>query len=242
MNVGIKKIIINECITQNIYKLSVEFSDKIKPGQFFMLKTLNDEFLLPRPISVYDSEEGSVSFLYRVGGKGTNIISKLDKNDEIQILGPLGNGFDTKYLLNKKVAIVGGGIGIAPLMYLTKKLNKKADVYLGFKDFVYCVDEFEKNCANLWTTTEDGSVGEKGFVTEIIDYSKYDVIVTCGPQIMMDRLMNECENHNIECIVSLEKRMACGIGVCLGCSIETKNGMKRVCKDGPVFNSSELVR
>ncbi|QSX05205.1 dihydroorotate dehydrogenase electron transfer subunit [Sedimentibacter sp. zth1] len=241
MKVTVSKIICNQQVINNIFKIVIQFSDVIKAGQFFMLKTLNDEFLLPRPISVHDCNSNSVTFLYRVGGRGTQVISKLQANDEIQVFGPLGNGFDIDKIKGK-IAIVGGGIGTAPLLYLTKKLNKDVDVFLGFKDVVYSVDEFSKHSNNVWITTEDGSVGQKGFVTSLIDFKKYDTVVTCGPEVMMNVVMNKCEEENIRCFVSLEKRMACGLGACLGCAIETKDGMKRVCKDGPVFEISELVR
>ena len=241
MKVCNSKIIKNEHVIDNIYKLVVEFSDKIIPGQFFMLKTLNNEFLLPRPISVNDCDENTVTFLYRVEGFGTNVISTLKEGSMIQTLGPLGNGFDIDKLTGK-VAVVGGGIGIAPLLYLVKSLGKKSDVYLGFRDITYEVTEFERYANKVLIATEDGSVGKKGFVTGLVDFSSYDCVVTCGPQAMMDAVMNECEKSNTRCFVSLEKRMACGLGACLGCVVQTKDGMKRVCKDGPIFEISELVR
>lgn len=241
MKVCNSKILKNEQVIDNIYKLVVKFEDKIIPGQFFMLKTLNNEFLLPRPISVNDCDDNSVTFLYRVEGTGTKVISSLVEGVEIQALGPLGNGFDVEKLKGK-VAVIGGGIGIAPLLYLVKELGEKADVYLGFRDITYEVNEFEKYANKVLVATEDGSVGQKGFVTGLIDFSNYDCVVTCGPQVMMDAIMNECEKSGTMCFVSLEKRMACGLGACLGCVVQTKDGMKRVCKDGPIFEISELAR
>ena len=241
MKVCNSKILKNEQVIDNIYKLVVEFKDKIIPGQFFMLKTLNNEFLLPRPISVNDCDENSVTFLYRVEGAGTTVLSNLTIGKEIQAFGPLGNGFNLEKL-NKKVAVIGGGIGIAPLLYLTKKLGKNADVYLGFRDITYEVDEFKKYANSVTVATEDGSVGQKGFVTNLLNYKDYDCVVTCGPQVMMDVVMKNCEENEVKCFVSLEKRMACGLGACLGCVVQTKGGMKRVCKDGPIFEITELVR
>lgn len=240
MKVFKSKITKNKCISSRIYKLSVEFSGVIKPGQFFMLKTLDNSFLLPRPISVNDVNEKEVTFLYRTEGIGTTKISTMVTGSELQLFGPLGNGFDINELQGK-IAVVGGGIGIAPLLYLVKLLGKKADVYLGFKDCVYCVEEFDKYADKMFIITEDGSVGEKGFVTDYIDYSKYDAIVTCGPEIMMNKIMSSCKEKNVRCYVSLERRMACGMGVCLGCTVMTKGGNKRACKDGPVFSSEELI-
>jgi len=233
------RILENKLISNKIYKLVIEFNGEIKPGQFFMLKTLDNSFLLPRPISINDVNGNTITFLYRVEGVGTTVMSKMRENDQVQSFGPLGNGFDTNKLLGK-VAVVGGGIGIAPLLYLTKKLGKKADAYLGYKDYVYIAEEFEKYADNTVIVTEDGSIGQKGFVTEYIDFEKYDVVVTCGPEIMMNKIVEKCREKNVQCYVSLERRMACGLGACLGCTVETVNGNKRACKDGPVFSSEEL--
>lgn len=230
----------NSSIANRIFKLSAEFSGEIKPGQFFMLKTLDNSFLLPRPISVNDVNKKEVTFLYRIEGIGTTKISTMKIGDELQLFGPLGNGFDIDELQGK-IAVVGGGIGIAPLLYLTKCLGKQADIYLGFKDCVYTVDEFEKYAGQVLIVTEDGSKGEKGFVTDYIDYNKYDAVVTCGPEIMMNKIMHSCKENNVKCYVSLERRMACGMGVCLGCTVMTKIGNKRACKDGPVFSSEVLI-
>ena len=146
MKVYKRKILENKIISTNIYKMIIELagnSTEIKPGQFFMLKTLDNSFLLPRPISVNDAGMNTVTFLYRIEGSGTKNISGLSVNDEIQATGPLGNGFDLS-LLKGKVGIIGGGIGVAPLLYLAKELNKNADVYLGYRDEVYIANEFEK--------------------------------------------------------------------------------------------------
>jgi len=232
----------NKQVSNNIYRLSAEFESEIKPGQFFMLKTTDNSFLLPRPISINDVNGNIVSFLYRIEGQGTKKISSLSKNDELQLFGPLGNGFDLDKLKGK-VAIIGGGIGIAPLLYLCKLLDKKADVYLGYKDRenMYIIDEFKSFAGRCVIVTEDGSFGEKGFVTDYVDYDEYNVVVTCGPEIMMKRIANICKDKKIKCYVSLERRMACGIGACLGCTVETKTGNKRACKEGPVFDSEELI-
>lgn len=242
MKVLITTITENEQILNNIFRLSAVFESDIKPGQFFMLKTLDNSFLLPRPVSVNDVNGNIVSFLYRIEGTGTKKIRSLRQNDEIQLFGPLGNGFDTNKMKGK-VAVIGGGIGAAPLLYLTKKLGENADVYLGYKDSanMYINDEFKSFADKTVIITEDGSYGEKGFVTDYVPYDKYDAVITCGPEIMMNKVINNCRNLNIKCYVSLERRMACGMGACLGCSVETKKGNKRACKDGPVFDSEELI-
>ena len=232
----------NKLVTGNVFRLSAEFQADIKPGQFFMLKTLDNAFLLPRPISVNDVNGNILTLLYRIEGQGTKKISSLSANDEIQLFGPLGNGFDTE-ILEGKIGLVEGGIGVAPLLYLSKILGKKADVYLGYKDMdnIYLYDEFKIFANKTILVTEDGSLGEKGFVTDYVDYEEYDFVVTCGPEIMMNKIVNNCRNKNIKCFVSLERRMACGMGVCLGCTVETKDGNKRACKEGPVFDSDELL-
>jgi len=240
MKVLKSKVTENKSIANKIFRLSVEFLGEIKPGQFFMLKTLDNSFLLPRPISVNDVKENNVTFLYRTEGIGTTKISSLIIGDELQLFGPLGNGFDISKFQGT-TAIIGGGIGIAPLLYLTKLLGKKADVFLGFKDCVYMKKEFMNYANNTVIVTEDGNEGRKGFVTDYVDFSVYDQVVTCGPEIMMNKIMQICKENNVKCYVSLERRMACGMGVCLGCTVVTKNGNKRACKDGPVFLSEELI-
>ena len=243
MQVYKSKILENKIVSTNIYRMTIELdsdSVEIKPGQFFMLKTLDNSFLLPRPISVNDAGTNTVTFLYRIEGIGTKCISNLNVNDKIQATGPLGNGFDLN-LLKGRVGIIGGGIGVAPLLYLTKALNKNADVYLGYRDEVYITDEFEKYSNKTVVVTEDGSTGVKGFVTDHINYDDYDVIVTCGPEIMINKVVEKCRSLNKKCFISLERRMACGLGACLGCTVETVNGNKRACKEGPVFPSEEII-
>jgi dihydroorotate dehydrogenase electron transfer subunit len=242
MKVLVTSVKENKQVSNNIYRLSAEFESEIKPGQFFMLKTTDNSFLLPRPISINDVNGNIVSFLYRIEGQGTKKISSLCKNDKLQLFGPLGNGFEPEKLKGK-VAVIGGGIGIAPLLYLCKVLCKKADVYLGYKDTenMYIIDEFKLYAGRCVIVTEDGSSGEKGFVTDYIPYDEYDVVVTCGPEIMMKKIANICKDKKIKCYVSLERRMACGMGACLGCTVKTKAGNKRACKEGPVFDSKELI-
>ncbi len=241
MKCSFGRIIENDKIINNIYKLEVEFDGKINPGQFFMLKTLDNSFLLPRPISVYDVGENKVVFLYRIEGHGTEMISKTLSNHEIQLFGPLGNGFNLQEIKGK-TAVIGGGIGIAPLFYLIKKLKKEnTDSYLGFKETPYCLEEFERYSNKVVVATEDGSVGDKGYITNSINVKDYDTIITCGPSIMMEKVIQMCRENDVKVFASLESRMACGIGACLGCAMKTKKGNQRVCKEGPVFNGEELM-
>jgi len=242
MKVLLAPVYENKQISNNIYRLSAEFESEMKPGQFFMLKTTDNSFLLPRPVSINDVNGKLVSFLYRIEGQGTKRISSLRKNDQLQLFGPLGNGFEPDKLKGK-TAVIGGGIGIAPLLYLCKTLGKNADVYLGYRDSdnMYITDEFKSFAAACVIVTEDGSFGEKGFVTDYVPFEKYDVVAACGPEIMMKRVAAICRDKNIKCYLSLERRMACGMGACLGCTVKTKTGNKRACREGPVFDSEELL-
>lgn len=232
------EILENKKVSDDIYLMGLKTSLKGAPGQFYMLKVGNLDPLLPRPISIYDIGDNEISFLYQVVGKGTVIMADKKPGDTIELLGPLGNGFNIE---GKKVAVVGGGIGIAPLLYLCKKLksaNKYLEVFLGYRTNPYLTEEFEKIADKVHIATEDGSVGHKGYVTEIIG-NDFDTLYSCGPNLMMKSLksLNICDRE----YYSLEARMACGIGACLGCSIKTVNGMKRVCHEGPIFSKDEVI-
>lgn len=219
--------------------MRVKYDGEVKSGQFFMLKAWNNTSpLLSRPISICAQDENSITFLYLSIGKGTKIFTKLTDKDEIDLLGPLGNGFNES--LSGKIALVGGGIGIAPLYLLGKRLkNSNIDTYLGFRDEIYFREEFEKISDKLNIYTESGKYGKKGFVTQDISNKNYDYIFSCGPTPMLNSLMEKVENKKT-LYLSLEKRMGCGIGACLSCSQKTKNKMKTCCKDGPVFSAEEI--
>lgn len=229
----------NKEISKNIYEIVLSGEFQGVPGQFYMVRGWNglDPFL-PRPISISNMEEGKITFLYEVRGRGTHIISKLKEGDKLSILGPLGNGFDCN--TNKKIAIVSGGIGIAPMLYLAKSLKVKADFYAGFRNDIYYTNRFEKFVDKIYISTEDGSVGHKGYIVDILEPEKYDLIYTCGPMPMMEAVIKKCRDKT-KVYISMESRMACGVGACLGCTIDTIRGMERVCKEGPVFSSEEVL-
>ena len=242
-------------LTTDIFKYRIK-TDKIakeaKPGQFLEIRVSDSvEPFLRRPISIYSIvDSNTIEFIFQVKGNGTKTLSEKNIGDEIDILGPLGNGiFEIKDY--KKVAIIGGGIGSYPLYEIAKELKDKAEIntYLGFrsKEYVTCENEFQKVSNKLVITTDDGSYGEKEFA---IDYlkrdEKPDVIMACGPLPMLRAVKKYAMEENIPCQVSLEERMGCGIGACLGCAVKTSESTqeapqyKHVCKDGPVFNCTEV--
>lgn len=227
------KILENIKVSDKIYKLVIEGKFDGEMGQFFMIRGWDDYPLLSRPLSIHDKDNESITFLYRVEGFGTNKLTHLRKGDNIKLEGPYGNGYPT---VKGRIAIVGGGIGIAPLLYTAKNLKntvKELDIYLGFTEKEYLTDEFGKYANNLYV-----SVGD--FITAKLEADKYDYIFTCGPEIMMRKIVDMTKGKNVKTYVSIEKHMACGVGACLVCSCKTKNGMSRVCKDGPVYLGEDV--
>lgn len=237
------KVVDNRRLTDDIYVLRVtHHGDAAQAGQFYMLKSWATELTLMRPISVFKSDNEHLWFMYRTVGQGTKRISLLKKGDRIRLLGPCGNGYPCANIKGK-VALVGGGVGVPPLCETAKTLQHNGvavDAYLGFRDVLFAVEDFEPWCSSIFISTEKGEEGYKGFVTDLLKPEEYDVVLTCGPEVMMRKVAAMCAEKDVTCYCSLENRMACGLGACLGCSIRTRNGMKRVCKDGPVFLSTEL--
>lgn len=228
-------------ISENIYKLKIKGDFQGDPGQFYMLRCWDSEPLLGRPISIEDIDECGITFLYQAVGRGTEQLKKLKKGDGIKLLGPLGNGFD---LNNKqeRVALVCGGIGIAPLLYAAKKMKDlQVDLYAGFKDSVHTIDSFKGLVSEIYISTESGKSGKKGFITDIFEAGKYDLVLCCGPEPMMKKIVEACRQSSVPLQVSMEKHMACGVGACLVCTCKTKWGNKRTCKDGPVFSGEDLI-
>lgn len=237
-------VVANQQITDDVFVLQVERrGGEAGAGQFFMLKSWDKELTLMRPISIFKSEPDVLHFMYRLVGQGTGKMAQLKQGDPIRLLGPCGNGYPCE-MLQGKVAVLGGGVGIPPLCETAKVLSNKGvnvDAYLGFRDVLFAVKDFDPYCANIFVSTENGEEGYKGFITDLLKPENYDAVITCGPEVMMRKVAAMCAAVNTTCYCSLEHRMACGIGACLGCSIRTKLGMKRVCKDGPVFLSTDLL-
>ena len=225
------KVIRNEYIGEDMYLMEVNGKFKGEMGQFYMLRAWDNYPLLSRPISIHDINENSISFLYKVVGEGTKILSKLKVDDTIKLEGPYGNGYEK---VEGKVALVGGGIGIAPL-YLVAKNIPNCDAYLGFRKEPILIDKYEEFCNEV-----NVAIGDT-FVTDIIDVEKYDYILTCGPTPMMEKLVNMVKGTNTKLFVSLENHMACGVGACLVCTCKTKFGNKKTCKDGPVFRGEDVI-
>ncbi len=231
------KIISNVRLSKDFYLMKVEEKNNSKMGQFYMLRAWDEYPVLSRPISIYDADESSVSFLYKVVGKGTEIFSRLKAGDEISLEGPLGTGFPSE---KGKIALVGGGVGIAPFYLAAKELRKVnrdsiIDIYLGFSDVAILKEEFEALADKL-------VINVGGFITDDVNTEDYDIIMSCGPEIMMKTLYKKCEKQRTEdrLYVSMENRMACGIGACLVCTCKTKSGNKRACKEGPVMLGKEV--
>ncbi len=228
---GKVKVLENVKVTSDIYLMKVALDIEVKAGQFFMLKVEYSDTVLYRPISIFNSEDGVLSFLYMVRGKGTSAFSKLIKGDYILIHGPYGNGFPVE---EKKVALVGGGIGIAPL-YLCAIRNPKAVLYFGVRENRYSKEELA-NLSRLFTGVSV-FIKEGGSIIDEITFNEFDAVYSCGPTGMMKAISHSHEKT----YVSLENHMGCGVGACLSCSCKTVAGMKKTCKDGPVFLAEEVA-
>ena len=243
----------NEVIAPDIRLLTVVWPDREHAphaGQFFTLRAwgADEAPFLSRPISVHrwNPESSTIEFLYQVVGEGTEKIAQLKMKNKLQLTGPMGNSFDVPDIVSKykKIAVVGGGIGTAPMFQLTRELaaaGVKPDVFFGFRDTPYCMEEYRPIANLVKASTDTGTVGFHGFVTQLYDPADYDVVLVCGPTVMMRNAARLCAEKGTPCFVSMEKKMACGIGACLGCTCETKGGEGRsVCKNGPVFDATEV--
>lgn len=231
----------NEQVGKDIYLMTLKGNTKAikNPGEFINITVPN--YYLRRPISVCRYSETHVDILYKVLGRGTNDMSKFSKGMELDVLIGLGNGFTVKSNINP--LLIGGGIGIAPLFALAHAFNKlgiKPTLVYGArsKDDIVLLEQLKELC-NVITCTDDGSLGYKGNVIECIKNNNidFDYYYACGPYKMLEYLSKTYPNG----CVSLEARMGCGFGACMGCSIETKKGPKRVCKEGPVFDATEVL-
>lgn len=243
-------IISHKKIEYGIYSMWIkteQIADVAKAGQFISLYCKDGSRLLPRPISIceIDKADNALRIVYRVAGKGTEELSQLSKGNNIVILGPLGNGFPLK---KKKALIIAGGIGIPPMLQLAKELDCEKQIVFGYRDVPFMHEDFQ-GLGKLYIATEDGSYGTEGNVLDAIKENglNADIIYACGPTPMLRAVKEFAAQTKTECWVSLEERMACGIGACLACVCKSKSKdshtnvrNKRICKEGPVFRAEEV--
>ena len=241
MKQSIFTIVSNEALTDVVYKMVLEGdTDPITNcGQFVDLRL--PEKYLRRPISVCDYDETTLTLIYKVVGSGTEIMAALPAGTKLDVLTGLGNGYDTT-LSGDRPVLVGGGVGVPPMFNLCKKLiaeGKKPQVVLGFNaaSEIFLAEQFKALGAEVYIATADGSVGTKGFVTDVIKNLEYTYFYSCGPMPMFKAMENVMKTSGQ---YSFEERMGCGFGACMGCTIQTKSGYKRVCEDGPVFFREEV--
>lgn len=245
------EVFAQEALAKDIYSMYLnteQIAKEAKPGQFISVYSQDGASLLPRPISICEIDGNRLRIVYRVVGKGTKEFSGFKQGNRVRIMGPLGNGFPLEAAAGKTALIVGGGIGIFPLLELAKQLEGRKEIVLGYRDQVFMKEAFEA-CGSVTVATEDGSQGTKGNVLDAIRENgiKADVIYACGPAPMLKGIQAYAAEENLEAWISLEERMACGIGACLACVCKSKEvdhhtnvHNKRVCKDGPVFRAEEV--
>lgn len=246
-------VISQVCIATDIYDMWLETSlaKDAKPGQFIAVYPADGATLLPRPISICEinEEKTALRLVYRKAGKGTAEFSNYQEGDKVAVLGVLGNGFPLEAGKGKKVVVMGGGIGVPPILQLAKELEADTTAVLGYRNKeLFLADDFRK-VTNLVIATEDGSVGTKGNVLTAMEEQKLeaDVIMACGPMPMLRAIKAYAQEHQMKAYISLEERMACGVGACLGCVAKTKEiahhshvHNARICTDGPVFDAEDV--
>ncbi|MDH4129778.1 MAG: dihydroorotate dehydrogenase electron transfer subunit, partial [Spirochaetota bacterium] len=247
----IKELIIheNKLIKNRFYRLVMESEEialKAQPGQFLHIQVQKSLYpLLRRPFSIYRINGKYIEILYERVGEGTSILSQRHVGEILNCHGPLGNSYSCD-INDKTPLLVGGGIGIAPLLFLGERfLNKSVDVILGYRSLqdVIGEEDFINIGLKPTVTTNDGTYGIKGFVTDVLKnkLKENHVVFACGPIPMLKAVANICNSKGNKCEISIHNFMGCGFGVCLGCVFPTKDGLKRVCKDGPIFDSKDLI-
>ena len=245
------RVLRQKAVASDIRRLTVALpkeGPRPHAGQFYMLRCWGaaETPVLSRPISVHDVDEreGTLTFLYQIKGEGTQKLAHLAWGQTLTLTGPCGNGFDVVAAAAAgRVAVVGGGIGVAPLLLLCRELAAagcKPELYAGFRDAPYALEDFLPYCAAISVATDSGAVGYHGLVTGILHPEEFDLVLTCGPNVMMQGVYRLCAEKGVPCLASLERKMACGLGACLGCTCHTKVGPKTVCQDGPVFPAQEV--
>ena len=242
MKQTIFQIISNKNIAKDVYEMVLEGDTSgITPGQFVNLKL--EGLYLRRPISVCDYSDKTLTLVYKVVGKGTEQMAKMNVGESVDVLTGLGNGYNSAKS-GESPLLIGGGVGVPPMYALAKRLiseGKSVSVILGFNkaEEIFYEEEFKKLGAEVYVTTVDGSVGTKGFVTDAVGMvGDYTYVYTCGPEVMLKAVYNAIKTSGQ---FSFEERMGCGFGACMGCPCKTKYGNKRICKDGPVLEKEEII-
>ncbi len=247
------KILSNIPAGEKYFKLCLDAGKIARPavpGQFVMVRVSEGiQPLLRRPLGVHGVSGNKVELLYEIIGQGTVILSQKKPGEYLDVIGPLGNGFTFRH----RAILIAGGMGVAPLVFLAEKLSRSRPMVLiggQSKGHILCADEFSKLGCSVKIATDDGSLGFKGKVTELLENilksrhcepCRGEAIFACGPGPMLKEISRLSQEHKIDAQLSLEAHMSCGFGVCLGCSVETKSSQKKVCQDGPVFDSQEIV-
>jgi len=245
------EIIEKSILTDAVYSMTVacrQIADEAVAGQFLHIKC-GEARILRRPISICYVHEDKINFAFEVKGEGTKWMAEQKPGKNLDILGPLGNGFT---MPEGKMIVVGGGLGTPPMLFAAKSARNDVTAVLGFRtaDRVILADEFKTVCKDVYITTDDGSMGIHGAVTkpleELLQNGKYDTVMSCGQLLMQKAVAGICKKYNVKSLVSLEERMGCGIGACLVCACETKADdgttiMSRACIDGPVFDADKVV-
>ncbi len=244
------KVLENKRLNDDVFLIVLGSKNQLPPmlpGQFVQVKAESEKVFLRRPFSIHDVDyaENNFSLLVQIVGEGTKAISKMTKGDMVDVIYPLGNFFSMP-VDGQKPLLIGGGVGVAPILFMARYLvNKgfKPDILLGFRD-IKRVIEYEQfiEIGKVFVTTEDGSLGIKGYVTNhhALYSGIYDIVYCCGPEPMMKAVSAICKNKGINCEVSLENMMGCGIGACLCCVVDTVKGNVCTCTEGPVFNVNQL--
>ena len=241
---GTYRIVENRPLTPNVYRMTIEGDTQwiTRPGQFVNIEI--EGLYLRRPISVCDYSQSDITLIYKVVGRGTEAMSRMQAGQTLDVLTGLGNGFNADIECHKPL-LVGGGVGVPPLYRLAKDLiarGRKVSVVLGFNTAaeVFYADEFRALGADVYVSTADGSLGVKGFVTDAIRDKgiDFDYFYACGPLPMLRALCQACATPGE---LSFEERMGCGFGACMGCSCKTLTGNKRICKEGPVMKREEII-
>ncbi|MBQ7919587.1 MAG: dihydroorotate dehydrogenase electron transfer subunit [Lachnospiraceae bacterium] len=231
--------------------IATDLADQAKPGQFIGVYPKDKSTILPRPISIceIDKEKKALRIVYRIAGAGTTEFSTYQVGDEVAILGTLGNGFPLEAGKGKKVFLIGGGIGVPPILEMAKQMDADKSILLGYRDGDLFLKEDFDIYGKVYVATEDGSVGTKGNVMDAIATNglEAEAIFACGPMPMLRAIKRYAEEKGIKAYISLEEHMACGVGACLGCVVKTKEvdhhshvHNARICTDGPVFDAEEV--